>query len=69
MEGESKTTAHGLVHRYLRIIILKHCGAKAIEKMLLSQIEELVIKALQTWSSQPSIEVKHATSVVSSNFL
>ena len=69
MEGESKTTAHGLVHRYLRSIILNHCGAEAIEKMLLSQIEELFIKALQTWSSQPSIEVKRATSVVSSNFL
>lgn len=68
MEGESKTTAHGLLHRYLRSIILNHCGAEALEKMLLSQIEELVIKALQRWSSQPSVEVKHAASVVSSNF-
>ena len=47
---------------------MNHCGAEAIEKMLLSQIEDLVIKALQTWSSQPSIEVKHAAFVVSSNF-
>ncbi|KAK4562040.1 hypothetical protein RGQ29_004770 [Quercus rubra] len=68
MEGESKTTAHGLVHRYLRSIILNHCGAEAIEKMLLSQIEELFIKALQTWSSQPSIEVKRATSVLILHF-
>lgn len=68
MEGESKTTAHGLLHRYLRSIILNHCGAEALEKMLLSQIEELVIKALQRWSSQPSVEVKHAASVLSSNF-
>ena len=68
MEGESKTTAHGLLHRYLRSIILNHLGAEALEKMLLSQIEELVVKALQTWSSQPSVEVKHAASVVSSNF-
>lgn len=56
------------LHMVFSIDILNHCGAEALEKMLLSQIEELVIKALQRWSSQPSVEVKHAASVLSSNF-
>jgi cytochrome P450 len=68
MEGENKVNAIGFVHKYIRSITLNHFGAESLKEKLLPQIEEIVNKTLQTWSSQPSIEVKHAASVVSFNF-
>jgi hypothetical protein len=64
-EGENKTNAVGLVHKYIRSLALDHFGVESLKEKLLPQIEEFVNKTLQTWSSQNSIEVKHAASVVS----
>uniref|UniRef100_A0A7N2N0R4 Cytochrome P450 n=1 Tax=Quercus lobata TaxID=97700 RepID=A0A7N2N0R4_QUELO len=63
MEGENKITAIGVFHKYLRSIILNHCGANPLKEKLLPQIEELANKTLQTWSSHPLVEMKHAASV------
>lgn len=64
-DGENKTNAIGLVHKYVRSITLNHFGIDNLKETLLSQIEEYVNKTLQTWSSLPSVEVKHAASAVS----
>ncbi|KAF5449068.1 hypothetical protein F2P56_029552 [Juglans regia] len=63
-DGESKTNAIGLVHKYVRSITLNHFGIDNLKETLLSQIEEYVNKTLQTWSSLPSVEVKHAASAM-----
>ena len=68
MEGENKITAIGVFHKYLRSIILNHCGADPLKEKLLPQIEEFANKTLQTWSSHPLVEMKHAASVVIFNF-
>ncbi|XP_030942775.1 cytochrome P450 87A3-like isoform X1 [Quercus lobata] len=63
MEGENKVTAVGVVHKYIRSIVLNRCGADPLKEKLLPQIEEFVNKTLQTWSSHPLVEMKHAASV------
>ena len=68
MEGKNKTNAIGVVHKYIRSIMLNHCGADPLKENLLPQIEEFVNKTLQTWSSHPLVEMKHAASVVIFNF-
>jgi len=68
MEGENKVTAVGVVHKYIRSIVLNRCGADPLKEKLLPQIEEFVNKTLQTWSSHPLVEMKHAASVVIFNF-
>jgi hypothetical protein len=65
MEGENKITALGLVHKYVRSIGLEHFGTDSLKERMLPQIEEFVNKTLQTWSKQPCVEVKRASSTVS----
>ncbi|VVA26554.1 PREDICTED: cytochrome [Prunus dulcis] len=67
-EGESKTNAVGMVHKYVRSIFLNHFGAERLKEKLLPQIEEFVNKSLCAWSSKASVEVKHAGSVMVFNF-
>ncbi|KAM3743612.1 hypothetical protein ACB098_07G159600 [Castanea mollissima] len=62
MEGENKMSALGDVHKYIRSITLNHLGADAVKEKLLPQMEEIVNKALQTWSSQPSVDMRDAAS-------
>ena len=68
MEGENRTTALAVIHKYVRSIILDHFGAKPLKEKFLPQIEVFVSKTLEAWSTQSSVEVKHAASIVSYNF-
>ncbi|GLT53859.1 hypothetical protein SLA2020_270980 [Shorea laevis] len=68
MEGETKTTGLGLVHKYIRSIALNHFGADKLKEEMLPQIQEFVNKTLQTWSKQPSVEVKRASSTMIFDF-
>ncbi|KAK9990795.1 hypothetical protein SO802_025780 [Lithocarpus litseifolius] len=68
MEGENRTTALGIIHKYVRCIILDHFGAEPFREKLLPQIEVCVSKTLETWSTQSSVEVKHVTSVIVFDF-
>ncbi|KAM3743584.1 hypothetical protein ACB098_07G156900 [Castanea mollissima] len=68
MEGENKINVIGVVHKYFRSIVLNHCGADPLKENLLPQIEEFVNKTLQTWSSHPLVEMKHAASVMAFDF-
>lgn len=62
LEGESRLTRVGLVHKYIRRIFLNHFGSDIIKEKLLQQIEEVVKRCLRMWLSQPCIEAKQATS-------
>ncbi|XP_075673398.1 cucurbitadienol 11-hydroxylase-like isoform X1 [Castanea sativa] len=68
LEGENKATAIGAVHKYLRSITLNHCGADQLKEKLLPQIEGFVNKTLQTWSSHPLVEMRHAISEMAFDF-
>ncbi|GMN70183.1 hypothetical protein TIFTF001_039226 [Ficus carica] len=63
-EGESRTNEFGAVHKYVRSIYLNYFGAERIKGKLLPQIEEVVNKTLREWSTQASVEIKHAASVL-----
>ncbi|KAL5543989.1 hypothetical protein UlMin_007773 [Ulmus minor] len=60
MEGESPTNAFGAVHKYTRSAVLSNISAERIKERLLPQIEEFINKTLRAWSTQSSVEVKHA---------
>ncbi|KAJ4829735.1 hypothetical protein Tsubulata_020747, partial [Turnera subulata] len=62
--GESRTNATGIVHKYARSLILTHFGSENLKRTLLPHVETIVSKSLRSWSNHPSIEVKHALSLV-----
>lgn len=63
-EGESRTNAHGSLHKYIRGIFLTHFGAQSLKNKLIPLIEQFVDTNLRAWSNQSSIEVKHEASAV-----
>ena len=63
-EGESRTNAAGLVHKYLRNITLSHFGSESLKDKLLPRIEDLARKSFQRWSTQESIDVKESALTV-----
>ncbi|KAM7503104.1 hypothetical protein LguiB_002008 [Lonicera macranthoides] len=67
-DGDSRTNALGAVHRYVRGIVLNHFGAESLKQNLLAQIEVAVDKSLQSWSTQESVDVKHAVSSMAFEF-
>jgi hypothetical protein len=64
-EGESRTSAVGVIHKYIRSLSLTHFGVETLKKGLLPEIEDMIKKTLQMWSTQESIEVKYGSAVVS----
>ncbi|KAI5315229.1 hypothetical protein L3X38_044405 [Prunus dulcis] len=56
------------IHKYIRSIALNHLGAGTLKEKLLPLIEKRVVKTLASWSSQESVEVKQASSVMLFNF-
>ncbi|KAJ7001875.1 hypothetical protein NC653_012069 [Populus alba x Populus x berolinensis] len=62
-EGESRTSAVGVIHKYIRSISLTHFGVETLKKGLLPEIEDMIKKTLQMWSTQESIEVKYGSAV------
>nr|TKS01847.1 hypothetical protein D5086_0000169540 [Populus alba] len=67
-EGESKVTAIGRVHRYLRGITLNHFGGESLREKMLPQIEVAINNNLCRWSTQGPVEVKSAISRMVFNF-
>ena len=63
-DDESRISATGIVHKYIRGTTLGHFGSEKLKEKLLPQMEEFLDKTLSAWSSQPSVEVKYAASVV-----
>ncbi|KAI8532117.1 hypothetical protein RHMOL_Rhmol11G0188500 [Rhododendron molle] len=52
----------GSIQKYIRNIALSHFGVESIRERLLPQVEQIVQKTLRSWSTQQSVELKHATS-------
>jgi hypothetical protein len=56
------------IHKYVRNLALSHFGAETLKAKLLFQLEELVNRTLQAWSSQESIDVKRAAATVKTSY-
>lgn len=63
-DGEARTTAGGVIHKYLRSITLNHFGSESLKAKLLADIQRYVDKVLVQWSNQPSVEVQRGTLAV-----
>ncbi|XP_073265019.1 cucurbitadienol 11-hydroxylase [Populus alba] len=66
--GESRTNASGIIHKYARSLTLTHFGSENLKERLLPQVENIVSKSLQMWSSDPSVDVKAALSIAVCDF-
>lgn len=53
------------IHKYLRTLLLNHFGTQNLKDKLLFEIQECIYKTLRAWSSKGSVEVRHATTIVS----
>ncbi|KAI3954967.1 hypothetical protein MKW98_004970 [Papaver atlanticum] len=63
-EGLINSTTSAYIHKYLKNLILNHVGNESLKEKLLSKIELIVNQALNTWSTQPSVEVKECTAIM-----
>mgnify|MGYP004716940327 FL=1 len=63
-EGDSRTTAVGDIHKYIRSRTLNYLGVEALKEKLLPQLEEMACRTLDSWSNQESVEVKRAFGAV-----
>ncbi|XP_037496897.1 cytochrome P450 87A3, partial [Jatropha curcas] len=64
LDGESRLSAVGRVHKYIRSITLNNFGIENLKENLLPQIQDLVNQSLQKWSNKASVDVKQAASVM-----
>ncbi|XP_027063360.1 beta-amyrin 16-alpha-hydroxylase CYP87D16-like [Coffea arabica] len=67
-EGDSRTTAVGDIHKYIRSRTLNYLGVEALKEKLLPQLEEMACRTLDSWSNQESVEVKRAFGAMVFNF-
>ncbi|EEF34553.1 cytochrome P450, putative [Ricinus communis] len=68
LEGESRTTAAGEIHKYMRGTFLTQFGLERLKEKLLPQIVNMVNETLYSWSTQEVIKVKHAVSTTICDF-
>ncbi|PSS30727.1 Cytochrome P450 87A3 like [Actinidia chinensis var. chinensis] len=64
LDGDSKPTAFGAVHRYVRSIVLNHFGPDTLREKLLPRIEQMIDSTLGIWSLQESVPVKEAVATL-----
>ncbi|KAE8704671.1 Cytochrome P450 87A3 [Hibiscus syriacus] len=64
VEKENVLSSHGFLHKYLRNLVLNMFGSETLKEKHLSELNELTIKHLQLWSTQPLVELKQAISNV-----
>ncbi|MCL7039631.1 hypothetical protein MKW94_018785 [Papaver nudicaule] len=58
------STATAYIHKYLKNLFLNHVGNESLKDKLLPKIELMANEALNSWSTQPSVEVKECTSIM-----
>ncbi|XP_021776112.1 cytochrome P450 87A3-like [Chenopodium quinoa] len=68
-DGEARTTAAGLVHKYLRNLTLSHFGSESLRVNLLPHLESLVRNTLLGWSSKDTIDVKESALTMTIEFV
>ncbi|KAF4357665.1 hypothetical protein F8388_007201 [Cannabis sativa] len=67
-EGESRTSAVGAVHKYVRSLFLNHFGVHSLKEKLIPQLEQVVNKSLTSWSTQHSVDIKRVASAMFLDF-
>lgn len=55
---------HGLMYKYLKSLILSLFSGKSLKENILSEINQFARRTLISWSAEPSIEFKDASSAV-----
>ncbi|KAG5222068.1 cytochrome P450 [Salix suchowensis] len=68
LEGETRLSAIGRVHRYMRGITLNHFGVETLKESLLPKIEDLLHTNLSKWATQGPVDIKQVISVMVFNF-
>ncbi|XP_017700002.2 cytochrome P450 87A3 [Phoenix dactylifera] len=53
---------HGFMYKYLKSLVLRLFGPESLKENLLHDVEKSVSNSLSSWSGQPSVELKEATS-------
>ncbi|KAJ8765122.1 hypothetical protein K2173_010608 [Erythroxylum novogranatense] len=67
-DGEIRTNAIGLAHKYARSLFLNHFGSESLKEKLLPEMEKTINRTLCQWSNHAPVEVKHAASLMALNF-
>ncbi|XP_058084517.1 cytochrome P450 87A3-like [Magnolia sinica] len=55
---------HGFLHKYLKGLTKKLLGVETLKQSLLPEVDQFARTTLSSWTTQPSIEVKEATSAM-----
>lgn len=63
LDGDSRISAVGHIHKYIRNTTLNHLGVEALKK-LLPQMEDMACRTLDRWSNQESVDLKRAFGAV-----
>ncbi|KAI4367204.1 hypothetical protein MLD38_022967 [Melastoma candidum] len=63
MDGTSRLNEAGEVHKYIRGILLNQFGCPTM-KQLLPEMQKFMLKSLEKWSIQPSVDMKKAASMM-----
>ncbi|KAI3996152.1 hypothetical protein MKX01_031506 [Papaver californicum] len=58
------STATAYIHKYLKNLFLNYVGNESLKDKLLPKIELMANEALNSWSTQPSVEVKECTAIM-----
>ncbi|XP_021863246.2 cytochrome P450 87A3 [Spinacia oleracea] len=57
---ENVGSLHGFMYKYLKTMVLSLFGTESLKKML-PEVEDTVLKRLNQWSKQDTVEIKDAT--------
>lgn len=66
--AESIITAHGLLHRHIRNLVLRIFGPGNLRQEIIQEMHKTAEASLSSWLNHPSIELKEAISSVCSIF-
>ncbi|KAK1303750.1 Cytochrome P450 87A3 [Acorus calamus] len=57
---ENVGSLHGFIYKYLKSLVLRLVGPKSLKEKLLCEMEEKAWRCLESWSNQPSVDLKEA---------
>ncbi|KAI4367203.1 hypothetical protein MLD38_022966 [Melastoma candidum] len=63
MDGTSRLNEAGEVHKYIRGTLLNQFGCPTV-KQLLPEMQKFMLKSLEKWSIQPSVDMKKAAYMI-----
>ncbi|KAK1304876.1 Cytochrome P450 87A3 [Acorus calamus] len=57
---ENVGSLHGFIYKYLKSLVLRLVGPESLKEKLLCEMEEKAWRCLESWSNQPSVDLKEA---------